>query len=282
MERPENGTFIDDLPEKLYHNREHGFSSSNFKSILKTSLHHFKHEYDQPQTPPAGPMRIGSVLHNLVLRPGTFDTELVVAPVFNNRSNAGKEARAEFEDKHKAMQIVSEKEFDLGTAMADAVLEDEDCIALFDGSINERSMYAAPNGIPLRARADAYKPNHLLELKSAADGSPEGFSKQVGNLKYHISLVHYAVLLEECVPEVDVMPMDMDYTFIVVENFAPFSVSIYKPSQLMIEAAWHQWCQVLTKLGDALESSQWTSYVDNKDENIIDLKPWDIPEGMDD
>jgi len=276
MDRPNAGTFIDNLPEHLYHDRKHGFSSSDFKAILKASPYHFWYNYNQPSKPPTEAMRIGSVLHARVLRPEAIDEEVAVMPELNLRTNAGKEQKEQFLIDNKDKLVVTSKEFDIGMSMAMAVVENQEAQRLLEGGINERSMYGEYQGTPLRARADSYKINQLNELKSTRDGSPSGFAKQIANLQYHVSLVHYAMLLEQCVPEIESFK-SMEFYFIVVENFEPYAVSTYKANDLMIDVAWEQWKKAANIIKECSESNEWYGYTAKDITPEISLPAWAIP-----
>lgn len=277
MERPPDGTFIDGLPESQYHKKEHGFSSSNMKSILKTSLKHFKYELDQPPKPPTDAMKLGTIFHTKVLTPEVFDKEIVTLPAFNLRTKNGRLDKHEFETKNHDKLVVTEQQMEIGIGMAESVLECEEAMALFDGTINERSMYGSALGVPLRARADSCSSSKLLELKSARDGSPEGFTKAIANLKYHVSLVHYSELMEQCMPEVE-SAVQLEYYFIVAESHPPFAVAVYKASEQMIAIGWHEWKEALGKLSEALAADEWPGYTMRDVTPEIDLPRWAIPE----
>lgn len=285
MDRPKSGTFIDNLPEHLYHNKRHGFSSSDLKAILKQSPYHFKYRYDQPPGEPTEAMRIGSVLHAHVLRPNEVMDEIAVMPPLQKKSKAQpltmKQQKEMFVEGHKDRTCVTEKENETGVAMAQAVRNNEEAMRLLEGGINERSLYGEVLGTPLRARPDSYKVRQLNELKSAADGSPSGFSRQIANLQYHVSLVHYLVLMEQAAPEFkdeEEAVLNTECFFIVVENFPPYAVSTYKASEAMIAVAFERWKFAINVLSESVEADFWPAYTPPDATFEIDLPRWAMPQ----
>ena len=275
MERPRPGTYLDGLPEYLYHNKEHGYSSSNLKDLLKSNPEKLKWKMAQ-QTEPSEAMKIGTVLHCHLLRPEDFENEIAVMPSFNLRKKADKADKAIWELTNVDKQTVTKKELELGLSMANAVRENHEAMKLLDGAIKERSMYADIMGTPLRARPDAYKENILLEVKSTRDASEKEFAKQIANLYYHVSLVHYAHVMEECAPE-KLTFEEIDYRFIVVENTPPHSVAIYTPSERMIYVGNELWKEALEKLQSCLENDIWPGYTEPGTSEEIDLPNWAVP-----
>lgn len=276
MEKPRPGTYLDGLPENYYHNKDHGYSSSDLKAMLKMSPEKFKYLYDKSSSEPTDAMKIGSIFHCGLLRPEAIDEEIALMPTFNLRTNAGKAEKELFYADNADRLVVNQKQYDLAMAMVEACEGNDEVCELLDGSIRERSMYADLLETPFRARPDSYKANVLHELKSASDGSQEGFSKQIANLYYHVSLIHYARVMEECAPE-GLAFEEIEYRFIVVENTAPHSVAIYSPSERMIHVGNELWKEALHKLIGCVENNSWPGY--NMDEKCteIDLPNWAVP-----
>jgi len=273
VERPESGTYIDNLAEHLYHDRTHGYSSSDIKMLLKSTPYHFKYFHDKPATPPTEAMKLGSMLHGQVLRPEAMDEEITVMPDFNLRTKDGRANKEQFLEDNPHKLVITPKQWEEGMRMADSVSKNDQAMELLEGSIRERSMWAEAMGLPIRARADAYKKNALLELKSTRDASFDGFRRQIANLKYHVSLIHYAVCLEQCVPEIESVS-NMEYYFICVENSEPYTTAVYKASQNMIDEAWEEWKRGMELLKTSIESDHWEGYMNHGEIEEIDLPSW--------
>ena len=277
MERPRPGTYLDGLPENFYHNKDHGYSSSDLKTILKYGPEKFKYFYDEPSKPPSDAMKIGSILHCGLLRPDEFSDEICLMPDFNLRTKKGKLDKEIFEFENVNKLVVTQKQYDLGMAMVDACNNNDEICELLDDSVRERSMYADVLGTPFRARPDSYKDNVLHELKSTADGSPEGFAKQIANLNYHVSLAHYAHVMEECAPE-KLEYSNIEYKFIVVENTPPHATAVYTPSERMIYVGNELWKEAIERLHYCLENDEWPGF--NFESQEIDLPNWAVPKDM--
>ena len=272
MKRPTPGSYLDCLPEIKYHNKDHGHSSSDLKSILKNGPEKFKYFYDQPSKEPTDAMKVGSVLHCGLLRPEEFDQEIIQLPDLNLRTNAGKAEKEEFYMDNLDKLIVTQKQLDLGMGMVESCKRNDDIMELLSGSVCERSMYAEILGTPLRTRPDSYKNHVLLELKSTRDASPTEFAKQIANLHYHVSLVHYAQCMEQCAPE-ELEFAQIEYRFLVVENTEPFVTAVYRPTERMVHVGFELWKEAFALLQSCLENDTWPGH----EETEIDLPGWAVP-----
>lgn len=157
------GEFYDDIPNALYHAGP-GCSSTNLKRTSHSPLHD-KTEKDHPKAS-TDAMRIGTLVHEIVLEPDLFDATYVPAPKdapkrpTERQINAKKPSTetiaavawwASWEAENAGKKIIETKpgkdpfwkpsEWDQIHFMRDAIVNDPDARCFLQNFIPERSMY---------------------------------------------------------------------------------------------------------------------------------------------
>ena len=209
------------ISNAAYHTNKTSFSSSQ---IVEFSRNPGKFRAGLTMaTPQTESMLLGSVVHKLVLEPKDFDSEFIVMPAFNMRTNDGKKDAQSFIDSNPDICIVPEKIMAQAQDMAGAVLSDPTATALLSDTSRERSGYfvCPETGLPLKFRPDADKPGILIDLKTATDGSIEGFKKAIEQWRYHWQAWHYCRGMS--------IGTGVEYAFIwiVAEKDIPYAVNCY-------------------------------------------------------
>ena len=210
---------IVDMPASVYHAAE-ALSASGAKLLLRSPAHYLAAKAAPKEPTPA--MRLGTLTHALILEPETFDAEFAVMPKFDRRTTIGKKAAEEFEQDHAGKTIVDEVSYEKAKAIAASVRRHPLVAAgLADGNA-EVSLFWDQHGVPCKARCDYMTGSTILDVKTCADASPEGFARQIANFQYHLQAAHYAAGFRE------VVGWDLDrFIFIAVESDAPHAVGVY-------------------------------------------------------
>jgi hypothetical protein len=200
MQVTEEGIFYD-ISNEDYHSGP-GISSSELKLALE-NMAEWKRKYvDGEQDASKDYFVIGSALHTAVLEPD------------------------EFEERYADDKVVK-KNLDMITGMAESIRKHPEAGAIFNGKgIAEFSCYqTCPyTGLTRKVRPDYYRediPNILFDLKSAQSASLDGFSRQMGNLKYFISAAYYLDVSRQFLPGLE------KFVFVVVEKKPPYYVAVY-------------------------------------------------------
>ena len=120
-------------------------------------------------------------------------------------------------------------------------------------------------GLKLKTRPDICrsKNNVIVDVKTALDGSPEAFSKAIGNN----DLAFQAVMQIDGVVQSGFMEKVDNYFWLVVEKEPPFSATLYEFQPEDIEWAMDEYRYVLKVVKEALEREHYPSYsyrADNK------------------
>lgn len=229
-----------DLSNDDYHGSK-GYSSSQVKKLIEKTPAHLKQSFLEKNKSTAN-MALGTAVHTLVLEPEKYDAEVAVMPEFNKRTNAGKAAFANFMDRNEGKTIINEDQAAQAKAMADNVLNHEYASILLQDCITEQSVYwwyksmdvddERKYKLMLKVRPDALSMSHnvIIDLKTCADASVDGFTRAIQHFYYHVSAAMYLEGVNQCK---DLLQHcgHMAFTkfiFICVENTLPYEVAVYE------------------------------------------------------
>jgi hypothetical protein len=234
-----------DIPNEEYHAIEDSYSSSDLKAIYKGSVKEWKHEKGQPKESEA--MAFGSAFHHYVLENDTFFDNYIVEPEFEpteidkktgelkvkgrgwKNTTDYKNQKAEFAEKAKGLTVVSEFNFYKIRAMHKSIMESEAKNYIFpDDAQYEKVAFGelGSSGIKARIKMDvaSKKLRAIVDLKSCADVSEDGFGKAVWNFSYDLQAEFYKAVLKNFTGE------EYDFIFVAVKSEAPYSACVYKLS----------------------------------------------------
>lgn len=214
-------------------------SVSALKAFNRSPNHYI--QYLTGKRKPGKAMTFGSALHCAVLEPDEFDKRYAIAPKLDKRTSAGKKAHAAFVDACGEREVLSHTEHERLVLVKDAVQRcDAAMLLLSQATKFEEVRTEVIGGVPFKGVADIVTPTCVVDLKTAQDGSPQGFQRSATNLHYHLQAAAYRRLWN-----VD------EFFWIVVETEAPWNVVVYKQddasndkadAKLMgLIAAWQAW-----------------------------------------
>lgn len=186
------------VDKQTYHSGTGRLTSSGAKEILRSPAHYYlRYGPRAKPAPPTAAMRFGTAAHMLILEgEATFKKHVAANPGINRRTKAGKAEWLEWLSTrpHLAADMVfSVEDYDSMFWMRDAVYAHPKAAELLGvGQAEQYYEWDDPEtGAPCKALADWLSPNALVDLKTCADASPEGFAKAVYNFKYHLSACFY-------------------------------------------------------------------------------------------
>lgn len=234
-------------PSKIYHQNSATGSTKLKKIYTKTLLHALTEEVNEDSPS----LIMGSGLHCAVLEPERFSTEFIVSPKFDRRTKEGKEASARFEEQAIGKTIIDPDQMNLIQGMKDAIMAHPVALEMLTGGEAEYSYYAKDpeTGLELKCRPDYHNGGALIDVKTTADASFEGFARQIGNLAYHLQAAFY----------LDVFNASQgtnykDFFFIAVENKAPHAVAVYRLDENHIEAGRKAYRKALNRYAEFINS----------------------------
>jgi len=202
-----------------YHALE-ALSASGAKLLLKSPAHYLASKVAPRE--PTNAMKLGTVVHSLILEPEKAAAEIAVMPKFDKRTTIGKKAAEEFEEDNRGKLIIDEAIYDRARSIAEAVhahpVVKE---GLVEGAA-EVSLFWEQYGVACKARLDYLKGASIFDVKTCSDASPEGFARQIAQFQYHVQAAHYAHGYRE------IVGWDLDrFVFIAVESETPYAVGVY-------------------------------------------------------
>lgn len=251
------GAALYDLPAAVYHAVEAMSNSGAVK--IRRSPQHYKLMRSKASTP-TPQMQFGTAVHEGVLEPDTFTQRVVRAPICDKRTKEGKAVWAEFVERSAGKIALSFDEFDRCLRTIDAVQTHPAARHLLDAAgENEVSVFWQDGEfkVPCKARFDRRVFGGLVDLKTAADASKDGFTRSIGAYEYHGQATWYFDAEEavfDSTPEF--------FIFIVVESDEPFAVGVYELDRPSILAGRNLCIEARRRYRAALDSGKWEGYGD--------------------
>jgi hypothetical protein len=172
-------------------------------------------------------LRAGRVTHHAILEPHRFEALYAVTDMDRRGTRAWQDAEAEAFA--AGQTLLKRAEYDDARALRDAVLAHPTARQMLAPPLQtEVSAYwtDADTGLACRMRADGVRADDalVLDVKTAQDASPEGFSRAAATWRYHWQAAFYMAGLAAAPggfrPE--------RFLFIAVEKAAPFLVGVYE------------------------------------------------------
>lgn len=261
-------TLIYDLDETEYHAHkalgstsiktlsDTGISMSEVKVLLSTNEH--KRTFD-----------VGSLAHALILE-GSLDRLVERVDVDAWRTSDAKQAKAEAYAAGKIPINNSEVESILQPVerMADSVMSHRLASSLLTDFSPEVSAFWEQDGIPLKARFDAYRETHgqIIDLKTTRSARPGDVRKSISDLGYYIQSQHY---LNGAQAVTGFIP---DWKFVFVQNCEPYTVSVGSLEPEALRQAQARIDIALRRYQEAQSSGNWPGY---EQEYKYGLTPWE-------
>lgn len=260
------------VPAEDYHKID-ALSASGAKLLLRSPAHYLASKLSPKE--PSAAMKLGTVTHTLILEPEKAKDEIAVMPRFDRRTTIGKKAAEEFEEDHRGKLVVDEGVWAKANSIAEAVLANPIVRDNLGGGQAEVTMLWEQYGVPCKARIDYLTGSAILDVKTCADASPEGFARQVANFQYHVQNAHYANGFRE------VVGWDLDrFVFIAVESEPPYAVGCYvldarsiQSGRILIERAAEAFKRAQT-IGSASAASYADEIVEISVPNWAQVEPF--------
>lgn len=261
-----------DVPPDTYA-RWSAVRSSLLRKVAQSPLHaRYAMLHPDEDTTPA--KAFGQALHVAVLEPDRFNTAFGIMPNLGPRQSS--KVRAE-EDAYRAahahVRFISKDDYDLCIAMRDSVWQHPTAKEILSSpGVNELSAVWKDNGtgVLCKGRQDRFgvwaDAPTVVDLKSAADGSRQAFSRSISTYGYAEQSAYYLDGFNA------LAPMERKYVLLVVEKEAPFCVAVYELDQPSIAVGRRKYRANLETWARCLESGVFYGYGDGCDD--IALPAW--------
>lgn len=252
----------DAVPEVEYHADRDSLSQSGAKLLLDSPAR-FVWEQEHP-TPPTEAMVLGSALHTEIL--GVGPAIAIIPPT--SAKKADQQAHREAKEAAEAAGHIplSPARYELVQGMTKALHNHGKAMQLLADGRPEVSGYCpdADTGVMRRARFDWLRDDLAVDLKSAINASPSGFSRACAAFGYHQQHPWYIDLAHD-------LGIDLrGFVFVVVENTPPHNVGVYELEWPAVERGRDLNRRALHIYKHCTEVNEWPGY-------SPDITPIDIP-----
>lgn len=282
------------LPNEVYHDSQ-GVSNSGLGLLLPPNcpkLYWYQKLSGKYVRPEAKDKKIGSALHTLTLEPDTFNDRFIYEdfePIHVDeltqlnvlQAKLGKEAGkfeydmlkakvetqklrrkkrdAEFLERCAGKEVLSRKEYDIVSTMAESVRSHaiwKEMIGDKKGCVEDSIAWTDPEtGVLLRTRPDYYNDELIVDVKTSKDNSPWAFARSVLEYGYH----RQGAMACDGLTNLYGRVYD-DVLLFVVSKTAPYFVRCYVIDAASLERGRVEYKQGAMIYKQAVESGVWESY----------------------
>ena len=264
--QPKQGRIVG-MTNADYHSQE-SISKSGLDLIARSpELFRFRKENPVERTEA---MRIGTLSHTAILEPHEMANWLI-EPIADGRTKEGKQIKAEFAERAKGRDVVTQRDMEMLAGIKAAVWA-HPAAGKALGMLQEveTSLFWTDEetGIDCRCRPDGVLDNGLLiDVKTTQDARPDEFAKSIANFRYHVQAAFYSDGYEKIY---GVKPTG--FMFIVVEKHAPYQVACYVASEAMTIRGRAEYQKDLATYKKCLAENSWPGIA--TEPTIIDLPKW--------
>lgn len=245
-------------------------SASVLKEVdAKTPAHARQRQLTPFKPTPA--QRLGTLAHMALLEPDRWEKDVRPVEKVDRRTKAGKERQAELDvmaEVNPNLEFVQPEEMDAALSMREAVLANPYAAALLSVGRSELSLVWRDGELRCKARLDHDNSEHgvIVDLKTAADASCDGFAKAVARYRYAMQAAWYMDAAEA----IGLGPRR--FVFIVVENQAPWSVALYELDDVAIHNARQRVAVAVDKWRTSIKTDFYPAYP--QEIQTLELPKW--------
>lgn len=251
------------LPDDKYHAHP-ALSSSGIRLLLpeyKGSPKKFQWERTHKKTSMS--FDVGHAVHTKVLGVGAG---IVLYPhehltPSGNPSTKKETVAWEVEQRSAGFTVVSPDDAAKVEAISEAVLAHPTARPLFEVcDMREASVFAEIDGVPVRARFDALSDEtrngtYAVDLKTADDATPNGFTRSVHKYGYPVQHAHY----DDVHAAATGRHID-EFWLVAVEKTGPFEVGVYQIEPYWVEIGKKKAAAARAIFAECTRTGVWPGY----------------------
>jgi hypothetical protein len=241
---------------------------------MKRSPKHYRAHLMQTLVEDTDAMRVGRAVHVATLEPETFRATYAV---WDGGRRYGKEWEA-FKAKQAGLEILTEEQYELVQAIADAALTDVTAAPYLHGGAAEATLLWTHTEPTVEGFADvrteckgrvdmAHAGLAIIDLKTTRDASPDAFQRQCFNLDTYAQLAFYQDGYAAANGG-EVLPCKI----VAVENRHPFVVQVYTVPDDVLEVGRATYRSLLQTLAYCRHVNKWPGY--HEGEVDLELPRW--------
>ena len=246
--------------------KERPLSFSSIKQFVKSPKHYIQY-ITQPREQTES-MLLGSVVHNLILQPDTFESKYIVEPDFNKRTNQGKEDYQKFLDtiSERKLQAVPPKVFLKAKEMVTQFMDSPNYNYVKQMDATEtRFDKLSDTGLPICGYIDGMNADTNFEIKTVSSADYADIQRDFYNLKYHLQAAIY-----NWVNGKNIM-------YIVIENSFPYLSRAFTVSDNYIKEGKAIFDKAMTDFSYCLDMDTFSmgyEFYNGVEPGVIDLPGW--------
>jgi len=252
------GSLFADMSNDVYHSQD-ALSRSDIMKF-KRSPRHFDRRNDI-QFKETDAMRMGSLVHTMVLEDEKINEEYFFCPKQNKRTKEGKAQHEKDIKEAGGRIIIHPDEAEQADRMAVSVMLDSVAPSLFANCHIEHSIFFEDedSGLKLKSRPDAYKIINdsdvvVVDLKTTKDASPRKFRYSALDFGYFYQAAMTKLAFES-------LGLNMQQFIIVaVESSAPFATATYVMGQDSINKAVSDLKEMFGQIAECTITNNWPGY----------------------
>lgn len=259
---------IKNLSYKEYDKVE-GISNSKLNEIWKSPAHYKLSLEERKET---DALKLGSLVHCLILEPDNFDRDFAVAPNIDKRSNANKEIYAIFEQENAGKLIVTNEQFELAKMLTEKVMQNEIANKLLSGKgENEIALFweDEETKVKCKAKLDRIKNGIVIDLKTTRSAQPDDFMRSAYEYGYHRQSAWYSDGYEQCFKE-----QPKGFVFIAIETVPPYNVAVFEATELFKEIGRIEARKNLQTYKTCKETDNWFGYAEKPTIHSLEPPKW--------
>ena len=239
-----------------------GLSSTLLRKFLlapAAAYHHLHHRGSETE-PISDVLLMGILCHAMVLEPDTVSSRFAVMPEgLTRQTKAGKEAYAKLKEEVGPGGYVVKQDMMQGAIhVRESVMSHGRAGKYFSLGSAELSVFAKDvlTGLLLCCRCDwlCRYPSVVVDLKTCANASAEGFSRDAVRHGYHIQAVHYLEVCRMAGIEVD------DFLFVAVEKEPPYLCQVFRLSDVLKGWTYDHWRDGVNRFAQCQANDDWPGY----------------------
>jgi hypothetical protein len=241
------------LTSKEYHAHP-AIGSTSLKHILRSPAH-YKYEKENPSEPTPA-MQLGTAVHEAILEPNLFANNAIIMPKFEGTGSRA--AKEQWLIENDGKTVLTKENYENIMKVLEAIQKHPVAKGLLsDGAAEESYFWQDPRtGLVCKCRPDYLRKGHIVvDVKTTYDASPEAFTKQIANLKYHVSAAHYLA----GVSAVENQKFDQ-FILLAIEPKPPFGMSIHLLDDATIDAGHGLAMKALITLKECKEKNYYPGY----------------------
>lgn len=264
------GYILPDISEQQYHTDLSAVARGDVVAALESPAHvvaRRQRPYEPTTTNDA--LRIGQLVHLMLLEPQKFKTRLQVMPKFMGLTKDGRPSAQSGDSKRMKAEwlaalphdaaVVEPDELAMLFGMARSLSRNATAMAIFEGAVFEQTVYYRDpvTGLKCRVRPDIINRQLgvLADLKTTRSADFEDFQRTAWNSRYDIQMAMYSEGVR-CVTQ----ELPPSRPIISLEKEPPYSCVVFPIDEAMFDRGMRDYRRGLDRIAECVQKNEWPGY----------------------